>query len=615
MPQLNRILFVAVLSLAAAANAFSATTLLPESLVLRDSTSPFELRMTMGSSPFYLINERMAGSGAFWDNQWRLDYDSDEGPNYVNEKRFEEALPRFENFCKIMSQLGCNATVVGDVIHLVTFDKLVPGDPYAIYGKNDKYRKRHTYYRNYFKKLIKIARKYDMDFYVYSDEFVYTPALEQWIGGKDAINDQSPKLWEAYRAKYDELLTELPGAAGVLLRLGEIYVYQGYHGKNLVDSRGYDPERYRRLIEETWNVVCKQHGKKYVHRTWTVTENYIHSQPDLYEDVFGAPKLDGLIVSIKHPQTDFWYYQPPNPTIGMGAQDQLIEFQTRREYDSMGVFPAMPWRDFKNDMLRISKKDNVIGYWIWPNEGGWAAGRNKEPQTHYSFLKGFAAWNEANTFLVAALGHDPQAKVEDVVHCWATGMYGEEAADAVVQILLTSQRAAETGLYNESYAKRHLWLPDPNKRWFLMKLNGYDPYLEFQERSEAMAMAMEGWVPCEIATRHLELWNRVSYTVEDKELAAGTLDSLKHEQAFYAAMRDFREAVVWYFQAWHRSKEPEVARAYRDNFQAALARAEESMPYYDKNFGLFNTDELHRGLELMKSGKATPQNFNSGRLW
>ena len=252
----------------------------------------------------------------------------------------------------------------------------------AIYGQDDPYRRRHLYYRNYFKQLIRIARKHGMDFYVYSDEFVYTPNLKKWVGD---ISDQNPRLWEAYRAKYDELLSELPDAAGVLLRLGEIYVYKGYAGKNIVDSRGHSPERYRRLVDETWKVVCKQHGKKYVHRTWTVTESYIHSQAGLYEHVFGGPRKPGLIVSMKHAQTDFWYYQVPNPTIGLCNQDQIVEFQTRREYDSMGTFPALPWSDFVNDMRRAADKPTVIGYWLWPNEGGWAAGNNHEPQTHYSF--------------------------------------------------------------------------------------------------------------------------------------------------------------------------------------------------------------------------------------
>ena len=57
-------------------------------------------------------------------------------------------------------------------------------------------------------------------------------------------------------------------------------------------------------------------------------------------------------------------------------------------------------------------------------------------------------------------------------------MYGEAAAENVAQILLLSQRATETGLYFESYAKRHLWLPDPQKRWFDLRLNGYDAYKE-----------------------------------------------------------------------------------------------------------------------------------------
>jgi hypothetical protein len=607
-------LMVCLISAVVVTPTFSATTVLPEALHLKQQESPFALRMVMGCSPLYLHgDERMGRSRAFWDNQWRYHYDSDKGPHYVNEARFASALPRFENFCKVMSQLGCNAIVLGDIIHLVTFDDLVPGDKYAIYGKDSVYRARHIFYREYFRNLIRIARKHGMDFYLYSDEFVYTPPLGEWVG---EISDNNPKLWEAYQAKYDEVLTQLPEAAGVLLRLGEIYVYKGYKGKNIVDSRGYNPERYRRLIDETWKITCQKHGKKYVHRTWTVTENYIHSQPDLYEDVFSGQKKEGLIVSIKHPQTDFWYYQPPNPTIGMCEQNQVVEFQCRREYEGMGVFPAVPWRDFKNDMVRISKKKTVLGYWLWPNEGGNAVGNNNEPQTHYSFLKGFAAWNEANTYLAAALGHNPKAKVKDILNNWAKAMYGDAAADNVTSILLISQRAVETGLYNESYAKRHLWLPDPQKRWFRLTLNGYNPYEEYQVPAAARMMVMEGYEPHQIAQLQLKLFREVMDSVPDKTLARDTLHSLMHQESFYRAMRDFRETVIWYFQAYHRGGKTGDAEPFYLNYQGALKRVEKSLPEYDKAYGLFVTKELYRGLKMMKSGKATPEEFRTGnKLW
>jgi hypothetical protein len=594
----------------------AATSKLPEALQLADKESPFSLRMVMGCSPFYPMGgDRMSGAGSFWDQQWRFDFDSQEGPNYVHAEKFEKALPRFEGFCRTMSQLGCNAIVLGDVIHLVTLDNLVPGDPYAIYGPDDVYRKRHLFYREYFRKLIGIARDYGLDFYIYSDEFVYTPPLAKWIG---EISDANPKLWEAYRAKYDELLTELPEAAGVLIRLGEIYVYSGYQGKDVVNAAGTEPERYRRLIRETWEIVCKKHAKTYIHRTWACGVNQIHSQADIYERVWRGLPTEGIVVSIKHPQTDFWYFQPPNPTIGLGEHKQIVEFQTRREYDGMGVFPACPWPQYRDAMRRIAHKGNVIGYWIWPNEGGGPNGVGREPQTHYTYLDGFAAWNEANTYLVAALGHDPNGDVKAILRTWAAATYGESAADAIVEILLTSDRVMECAKYISDYPKTHLWVPDASVRWFVMTLNGYDPYKELLVPGAIRRMAAEGQEAYDLACRQLALFEGIEGTIPDRDLARDTRESLQHQRAFCEFMRDWRETMLYYFQARLRGGPEAVAapdakvntqqtaneeagsfcRMYLD----ARRRVEASLAAYDRDWHLYDTRAARDALKRMETG-------------
>jgi hypothetical protein len=143
-------LVIGIVCLAVCLSTVSAATLvLSEELHLKNAErSPFELRMTTGVAPFYLYDASMEYRTRFWDDQFHRYYDSDEGPNYANEKRFADALPRFDKYCKIMSPLGSNATMLGDAIHLVNFDKLVQGQPHAIYGADSPYRKRHAISRN-----------------------------------------------------------------------------------------------------------------------------------------------------------------------------------------------------------------------------------------------------------------------------------------------------------------------------------------------------------------------------------------------------------------------------------------------------------------------------------
>ncbi|MBE7558758.1 hypothetical protein HS125_07350 [bacterium] len=367
-----------------ATSGFTATEHLPASLSLKAATSPFELRMFAGIGPFYRYDIHSEGKVVFWDNYFHNSMDSDEGPNYVDEAFARQAIPRWEKYCKVVSDLGGNAIMLGDAIHLVTFDRLVPGDPFAIYPKDSLYRARHLYHRRYFTELIAIAKKYGLDFYVYTDEFMYTPPLGDWIG---RISADNPRLWQAYQAQFDEMLTEMPEIAGVVVRLGELYPTKGYLARGIADSRGHDPTNYRKLIEKTWEVVCKKHKKTYVHRTWSLGHDSLTGQAYLYDRIWNGMPTEGVIVSVKHTQTDFWYYNPVNPCLGVGRHKQIIEVQTRREYHAMGVWPDCPWQDYQQAYRLMARLPQAAATGSGPTRAA-AQRRGQPPQTHYSYLKG-----------------------------------------------------------------------------------------------------------------------------------------------------------------------------------------------------------------------------------
>jgi hypothetical protein len=608
-------LFIHIVWMAMCLSTVSATTLvLPEALHLKDAdSSPFELRMVACVAPFYLYDASMEYKTRFWDDQFHRYYDSDEGPNYVNEKRFADALPRFERYCKIMSQLGCNATMLGDLIHLVNFDQLVEGQPHAIYGPDSPYRKRHDFYRAYFKQLIKIAAKYGMDFYVYTDEFTHTPPLQKWVGKLSVDND---KLWKAYQAKYDELFTTFPELAGVILRFGEIYPTRGYAGKDIVNSRGHDPERFRKLITKTWEVVCKKHGKTYIHRTWSIGLNSITGQADIYSRIWDGLPTEGIIVSVKHIQTDFWYYNPPNPTMGLGKHKQMMEVQTRREYYGMGIYPNMPYAEFARDFKLAKRKENVMGYWIWPNEGGGNNGVALGPQSHFTYLSGFTAWNEANTYLAAALGVNPSADVDAILNLWASTIYGESAAGNIVRILKLSNRTVESGHNISDYAKNHVWWPHPHMRWFDLRLRGFAPYQQLQEMGSIRRMAAEAEEAVQLSGRQLALYKEIDSTVADRILARDTLDSLMHQEALYTLTSDWRRAILFYNQAYLRGgAEVFNSAALTGDVEWLVSEymrtrddLTRSLAHYDKTYHLYRTRYIHRTLEKM-STLASPKDI------
>jgi len=594
----------ACIALAAMAmgHAGAATPELPAALSLKNKQSPFKIRMAMGSSPFYLQEGMMSGQRAFWDNQWREDYDSGDAPNYVREKLFDEALPRFERYCRVLRELGFNSIVLGDVIHLVTFDGLDPKSPHAIYGPGHPMRMRHLYYRGYFKKLIGIARAHGLDFYVYSDEFVYTDELARWLGGEDKITPANPLLWRAHRAKYDELLTALPEISGVLLRVGEIYVYGGYKGRDIVGATGTRPDDYRRFVLDTWDIVRGKHKKNYIHRSWSLGMTGVHSDAAVYRRIWQGLPVDGLYVSVKHTKTDFWLYQQPNPTIGLGPQRQIVEHQARREYEGMGVFPAVFPAEMSGAMRRAADAGTVDGYWIWPAEGGWANGRGDGPQTGYPFLKGFAAWNEAAVWLLAALGHEPRADTKKLLREWSGAMYGAAAADALARVMELGMQVASRGMYIPEYASRNMWIPNPHVRWFKLENAGFDPYTQkLLPMNETNRLAADAAVAWRTAEEQRKIFAGVEGVVMDRELGRATAASLAHQESFYALMRDWRLRVLYEAQyrlcrtrVWPwRAPCPDAAEL-KKRFEAARKSLVKSRKSYDSSYGLYDTSKLLR---------------------
>lgn len=428
-----------------------------------------------------------------------------------------------------------------------------------------------------------------------------------WIG---EISADNPRLWEAYRAKYDEVLTELPELAGVIVRLGELYPTPGYVAKGIADSRGRDPKNYRKLIQNTWDIVCQKHKKKYIHRTWSLGLDTITGQAYLYDRVWRDMPTENLIVSVKHVQTDFWYYNPVNPSLGVGKHRQIMEIQTRREYHAMGVFPDCPWQDYATAFTQAAKMPNVAGYWLWPNEGGGPNGVDDEPQTHYSYMKGFAEWNEANTYLAAALGMDPQADPFALLRKWAAATYGDAAAGNVAQILRISPRTIERGHYISDYAKLNVWWPLPHIRWFVLTQQGYGPYMQPLLPAEYARMTAEAHEAPELASQQLALFAAVEKSVPNRELATQTLDSLRHQLAFYTLMCDFRETTLNYFQARLRGgagiftgeNASGEAKPYFDKYLAARERLDQSLASYDKQYHLYHTAALHQARDAMRKG-------------
>ncbi len=276
------------------------------------------------------------------------------------------------------------------------------------------------------------------------------------IGLKDKINLESEAFWTLYRAKYREVLRSFPAIAYVMIRTGENYSNHNseYVGQT-VRGRKLDDLYYKhmqRLINETRAVVVDEFHRKLIWRTWDLGNEGFHASPDVYDRVLsGVKERTGLILAVKHVQTDFWQYNDFNPNIGRGGVDQIIEFQCAREYEGKGAFPNYLGVRFAEDMRRV-RSMGVNGVWIWNFGGGWGGPKLKND-----------CWVRANIDAASRLAQNPDLKAADLAQQWAVKEFGDAAAPKIAEMLLLSPECIRKTMYVEPYALKHKgWMPSRN---------------------------------------------------------------------------------------------------------------------------------------------------------
>lgn len=270
------------------------------------------------------------------------------------------------------------------------------------------------------------------------------------------------RLWQLYRMKYREVLADFPRLDYVMLRLGEHrtagkdapYIGNSVYamGSNLYcdDCRSISyEERIARTIRETYNVVAKESGRRYIHRTWDLRTDAFNNNPEVFRSILARlPETEGLILSTKYTFGDFWEYFDFNPTIGVGNVPRMVEFQCTREYEGKGAFPNFLGEEFVAAHQYLKGKP-VIGIWNWHHGGGQGGP-----------IVANDLWNQANVYAAAHLMWNPNTSAETLATEWATLYFGAEAAPFIAKLLLLSEDAVRHWRYFERYSSKHKnWTP------------------------------------------------------------------------------------------------------------------------------------------------------------
>ena len=350
---------------------------------------------------------------------------------------------------------GYNAVVIGDATRLASFDAIFPG----LIAPGSDLRNRIEREREKFQAEYDRANELGLAVCLMDDEVsLPVPVLEKLksSGVSKGMDLDNELFWNVYRAKYREVLKAYPRIAYVMVRTGENYSHadEGFVGHTVLDG-SYDDAYFhhmQRLIEETRKIVVDEFGRTLIWRTWDLGNEGFHANSKVYDRVMASvTNHTGLILAIKHTQTDFWRYNDFNPMIGRGGVDQIVEFQCAREYEGKGAFPNYVGPAHA-EAMRKAAAIGVKGVWIWDFSGGWGG----------PFLKS-DRWVRLNILATGRLAKNPNLSPHDIAQEWAAGEFGARASTNVADMLMLSGECIRKCMYIEAYARDHRgWKPGLN---------------------------------------------------------------------------------------------------------------------------------------------------------
>lgn len=301
---------------------------------------------------------------------------------------------------------------------------------------------------------------------------------------KDQICDEAgridvtrPATLDLYRKILAALFKRFPDVTGIMVRVGETYLFDApYHAGNTAVPL-HDPrvpraaqiQRYTTLINFLREEICVRHGRRYIHRTWDYFADRFHADPTFYLAVTDAIEPHPLLAfSIKHTGSDFFRNSHSNRCLALGRHPQIVEVQCQREYEGKGAIPCYIARgviDGFSDQPRFiglrdwSKDPRHVGIFTWTRGGGWFG-----PYLRDEF------WPELNARVLSAWQANSSASETEVFARIARDAYGLDPASAAAlrELSLASEDVILHGRYCRAaselegfrYEATNLWMRD-----------------------------------------------------------------------------------------------------------------------------------------------------------
>lgn len=367
---------------------------------------------------------------------------------WVDQQAVARIRAEYQQFIDHALMRGYNAVVIPGFLEYLTLagtGVYPPGDPHVDRAKAMVAA---------FAPVWRYAHDMGMRVYFSTDMLALSPPLKAYLQRVAGLDATSLKLWAVYQAGLRELFSVMPFADGLMLRVGEggsAYRYAGWDYFSEIDVN--TAAAVQTMLNELL-AVAGQKDKDIIFRTWSVGLNAVgdmHINPDSYRTVLDKVDDPHLIVSTKYVAGDYYSYLPLNPTLKVGTQRRIIEYQSRREFEGFGSLPD-DLGDLEQQSLKefLAANRNIVGVWDWTQDGGpLLAG----PMSLYLRAGFWQLW-DLNVYLTSRLAWNPDTDTGVATADWIRQTFSTDPATvtALSHAFALSRDAITKGLYIGPFA-------------------------------------------------------------------------------------------------------------------------------------------------------------------
>jgi hypothetical protein len=367
---------------------------------------------------------------------------------WVDQQAVARIRAEYQQFIDQALVRGYNGIVIPGFLEYLTLAGT------GVYPAGDPHVDRAKAMAAAFAPVWQYAHDMGMKVYFSTDMLALSPPLKAYLQRVAGLDATSLKLWAVYKAGLRELFSVMPFADGLMLRVGEggsAYRYAGWDYFSEIDVN--TAEAVQTMLNELL-VVARQTNKDLIFRTWSVGLNSVgdmHINPDSYQKVLEKVDDPHLIVSTKYVAGDYYSYLPLNPTLKVGGQRRIIEYQSRREFEGFGSLPD-DLGDLEQQSMKqlLAANKNVVGVWDWTQGGGpLLAG----PMSLY-LREGFWQLWDLNVYLTSRLAWNPETDTGAATADWIRQTFSTDPATvtALSHAFALSRDAITKGLYIGPFA-------------------------------------------------------------------------------------------------------------------------------------------------------------------